>query len=78
MKSWVILGFNGHIICSRHNISDKGCNYKLSNFFLGVWCVTKFMHLSMHLHFTYNPYQLWDLGTDGVWILSTIEFDTST
>jgi hypothetical protein len=25
----------------------------------------------MHLHFTYNLYQLWDLGIDGVWILPT-------
>jgi hypothetical protein len=71
MKSWAILGFDGHIVCCKHNTSGKGWNYKFKFLFLGVWCVTEFKHLSMHLHFTYNPYQLWGLGTNGVWILST-------
>jgi hypothetical protein len=71
MKSWAILGSDGHIVCSKQNIGHEGCNYKFSNLFLGVWCVTKFKHLLMHLHFTYNPYQLWGLGIDGVWILPT-------
>jgi hypothetical protein len=35
---------------------------------ISVWCVIEFRHLSMHLHFTCNPYQLWGLGI--VWILS--------
>jgi hypothetical protein len=69
MKSWAILGFNGHTICSKHNIVHKGCNYKFNNLFIGVWCVTEFGTFSMHLHLTYNPYQLWGLGTNGVWIL---------
>jgi len=64
-----ILGSNGHIIYSRHNTSGEGCNCKFNNLFLGVWCVTKFEHFSMHIHLTYNPYQLWALGTYGVWIL---------
>jgi hypothetical protein len=68
MKSWTTLGFDGYIICSKHNTSGEGCNCKFNNLFLGVWCVIKFGHLSMHLHFTYNPYQLWGLVTDGVWI----------
>ncbi len=46
-------------------------NCKFNDLFLGVWYVTEFRHLSMHLHFTYNLYQLWDLGIDGVWILPT-------
>jgi hypothetical protein len=69
MKSWAILGFNGHTICSKHNIVGKGCNYKFNNLFLNVWCVTEFGNFSMHLRLTYNPYQLWGLGTNGVWIL---------
>jgi hypothetical protein len=40
MKSWAILGFDKHTICSRHSISDEGCNYKFNNLILGVWCVT--------------------------------------
>jgi hypothetical protein len=71
MKSWAILGFDEHIVCCKHNIGGKGCNCKFRNIFLGVWCVTELKHLSMHLHLTYNPYQLWALGTDEVWILST-------
>jgi hypothetical protein len=63
------LGSDGHIICSRHSISGGGCNCKFI-LFLGVWCVIEFGHLSMDLHLTYNPYQLWGLGTNGVWILS--------
>ncbi len=51
------------------NIGGEGSNCKFSNLFLGVWCVTKFEHLSMHLDLTYSLYQLWGLGTDGVWIL---------
>jgi len=69
MKSWAILGSNKHTVCFRHNIGGEGSNCKFSNLFLGVWCVTEFEHLSMHLDFTYNLYQLWGLGTDGVWIL---------
>ncbi len=71
MRSWAILGSNGHTICSWHNIGDKGCNCKFSNLFLCVWGVIEFKHMSMHLHFTYSPYQLWGLGIDGVWILPT-------
>jgi hypothetical protein len=69
MRSWAILGFDIHTICSRQNIGNEGCNCKFNNLFLGVWCVTEFKHLSMHLHFTYNLYQLWGLDTNGVWIL---------
>jgi hypothetical protein len=68
MKSWAILGFNGHTICSKHHTGGEGCNYKFNNLFLNVWCVTKFKHLSMHLHLSNNLYQLWGLGTNGVWI----------
>ncbi len=59
-----------YITCSKHSIGGKGCTYKFNNLFLDVWCVIKFEHLSMHLHFTYSPYWLWDLVTNGVWILS--------
>jgi hypothetical protein len=69
MRSWAILGFDGHIVCFKHNIGDEGCNCEFSNLFLSVWCVTEFGHLSMHLHFIYNLYQLWGLGIDGIWIL---------
>jgi hypothetical protein len=69
MKSWAILGSNEHIIWFKHNIGGEGCNYKFNNFLINVWCVTKFRHLLMHLHFTYNSYQLWGLGIGGVWIL---------
>ncbi len=65
------LGSNRHIVHSKHNTSCERCSCKFNNLFLGVWCVTEFRHPSMHLHFTYNPYQLWGLGTNGVWILST-------
>jgi hypothetical protein len=68
-KSWAILGSDGHTICSKHNIGGDGCNCKFKNLFIGVWCVTKFKYLSIYLHLTYNPYQSWGLGTDGVWIL---------
>ncbi len=71
MRSWAILGSNRHTIYSRHNIGDEGWNCKFNNLFLGVWYGTEFKYLSMHLHFTYNPYQLWGLGTNGVWILPT-------
>jgi hypothetical protein len=71
MRSWAILVFDKHIVCFKHNTSGEGCNCKFSNLFLGVWCVIKFGHLSMHLHLTFNPYQLWGLGIDGVWILPT-------
>jgi hypothetical protein len=56
MKSWAIFGFDEHIVFSKHNIGGKGCSYKCNNLFLGVWCVTKFMHILMHLHLTYNPH----------------------
>jgi hypothetical protein len=71
MMSWAILESNRHTICSKHNISGEGCNCKFSNLFVGVWCVIEFEHLSMHLHLTYNPYQLWGFSTDGVRILPT-------
>jgi hypothetical protein len=71
MKSWAILGSDGHIICFGSNIGGEGCNWKFNNLFLGAWCVTEFGHLSMHLHLTYNLYQLWGLGIDGIWILLT-------
>jgi hypothetical protein len=48
MRSWAILGFDEHIICSKHNIGGKGCNYKFNNLFLSVWYVIEFGHLSMH------------------------------
>jgi len=51
------------------NIGGEGCNCKFNNLFQGVWRVTNFEHLLMHIHFTYNPYQLWGLGTDKIWIL---------
>jgi hypothetical protein len=63
------LGFDRHTICSRHNIGGKECNCKFRNLFVSLWCVIKFEHLLMHLHFTYNPYQLWGFGTNGIWIL---------
>ncbi len=50
--------------CSRHNTGGKGCNCKFSNLFLSIWCV--FGCLSMHLHLTYSPNQLWGLGIDGI------------
>jgi hypothetical protein len=78
MKSWAILGSNKHIVHSKHNINHEGCNCKFKYLFLGVWCVTKFGHPSMELHLTYNPYQLWGLGTDGIRILLAHEFDTLT
>jgi len=52
--------------CSRQNIGGKGCNCKFSNLFLSIWCVIEFGCLSMHLHLTYSPYQLWGLGIDGI------------
>jgi hypothetical protein len=55
-------GSNRHTICFRHSINGEGCNCKFNNLFLGVWCVIEFGHLSMHLHLTYSPYQLWGLG----------------
>jgi len=61
-------GSNKHIICSIHTTGGEGCFCKFSSLFLGVWCVTKFKYLSMHLRLTYNLYQLWGLGTSGVWI----------
>jgi hypothetical protein len=69
MRSWAILGSNGHTFCSKHNIGSEGCNCKFRNLFLGVWCVIEFGHFSIYLHLTYSPYQSWGLGTDGVWIL---------
>jgi len=57
MRSWAILGSDKSIqIYSVHNIGGEGCNCKFNNLFIGVWCVTKFMNLSMHLHFTHNLY----------------------
>jgi hypothetical protein len=50
---------NAHIVCSKHNIGGEGCNYKFRSLFLSVWCVTKFMHHSMNLHFNYSLCQLW-------------------
>jgi hypothetical protein len=63
------LGSNRHTIFCKHDISGEGCNCKFSKNNLGVWCVIKFRHPSMHLHLTYNPYQLWGLSIDGIWIL---------
>ncbi len=56
MRSWVILGFDTHIVYSKHGIGGEGCNYKFNNLFLDVWCVTKFMHRAMHLPPIYNLY----------------------
>jgi hypothetical protein len=70
MKNWAIMGSDEHTICSKPNIGGEGCNSKFNNLFLGVCCVTKFEHLSMHLYLTYNLKQLCGLGTNGVWILS--------
>jgi hypothetical protein len=71
--SWRVVSFwdPTHIVCCKHNISGEGCNYKFSSLSLGVWCVTKFMHHSMHLHFIYNLCQLWGYVINGVWILPT-------
>jgi hypothetical protein len=69
MTSWTILGSNRHTIYFRHNIGGKECNCKFGNLFISLWCVTEFKHISMHLHLTYNPYQLWGFNTNGVWIL---------
>jgi hypothetical protein len=66
MRIWVILGFNIPIVCYRHNINGVGCNYMFNNLFIGVWCVTKRGHHSMHLHFICNHCPSWDLGIDGV------------
>jgi hypothetical protein len=78
MRSWAILGSNIHIICPKHSTSGDGCICKFNNLFLGVWCVTKFRHLSMHLHLSYNPYQLWGLGNDEFGFYQPIEFDILT
>jgi hypothetical protein len=66
MRNWAIMGFDEHIVCSKPSTSGERCNCKFNNLFLGVCCVTKFEHISMHLHLTYNTYQLWGLGIDGI------------
>ncbi len=78
MKSWAILGSNGHITFFRHSISGEGCNCKFNNLFLGVWCVIEFKHLLIHLHLSYYLYQLWGLGNDEFGFCQPIEFDTLT
>jgi hypothetical protein len=62
MKSWVILGFDAHIVCFRHNIGGEGCNCKFNNLFFDVWCVTKFVHHLMHLHINYSLLLIMGLG----------------
>jgi hypothetical protein len=69
MNNWAIMGSDEHTVGSKPSIGGKGCNCKFNNLFLGVCCVTKFEHISMHLNLTYRPYQLWGLGTNGIWIL---------
>jgi hypothetical protein len=54
MRSWVILGSNKHVGCSKHNINGEGCKYKFNNLFLNVWCATEFGHHLMHLHLIYK------------------------
>jgi hypothetical protein len=71
MRSWVILGSNSHIVCSKQNISGEGCNYKFSSLFFNIWCVTKFVHHSMHLHFNYSLCSLWGKVINWIWILPT-------
>jgi len=69
MKNWAILGFIKLIICSKHNIAGKGCNYKFNNLFFNILCVIVFMYHLMDLHLIHNYYPSWGLGIGGIWTL---------
>ncbi len=62
MRSWAILWFDGPIICFKHNIVGKECNYRFKFFFsmYGVH-MTKVKHLLTHLSLIYNYYSSWGL-----------------
>jgi len=60
MKSWAILGSDGPIVCSMHNIGGVGCNYRFNNLFFDVWGVIEYEHHSTQQHPNYNLYQSWD------------------
>jgi hypothetical protein len=62
MKSWAILGFDGPIVCFKHNIGGKGCNYRFKVFFsmYGVH-MTKCKDILTHLPLIYNYYSSWGL-----------------
>jgi hypothetical protein len=68
-RIWAILGFTKLIDYSKHSINGEGYNYKFNSLCLGVWCVTKCKHYSMHLHFIYNHFPSGGLDIGGVWIL---------
>jgi hypothetical protein len=53
MRSWAISRSKIIIICSMSNIGGQGCNFMFNNLFIGVWCVIKCKHHTMHLHFIY-------------------------
>jgi hypothetical protein len=69
MRSWAILGSNGSMVCSKHNIGGVGCNYRFNSLFVGVWCVIEYGHHLAHQHPNYSPYQLWGWLINGTWIL---------
>jgi hypothetical protein len=64
MKNWVILGFNGPIVCSMHNIGGEECNFRFNNLFFGVCFMIGYEFHSIHLHFIFNHYPSWGLVCD--------------
>jgi hypothetical protein len=47
---------------SKCSFGGRGCNYKFTNLFFGVWCVIEFKHHSMHLHLTISKVVQWSIN----------------
>jgi hypothetical protein len=77
-KNWAILRFIKLIICSKHNIDGKGCNYKFNNLFFNILCVKEFMHHLVHLHLIHNCCPSWGLVLVEFGLYRPFQLDTST
>jgi len=61
LKSWSILEFDKHIVCSKQNIGGKICNYKLNYLFLmcGVWLNLGIIQCTYNLSITIAHHGAW-------------------
>ncbi len=60
-KSWSILEFDKHIVYSKQNIGDEGCNYKFNYLFLmcGVWLNMGIIQCTYNLFITIAHHWAW-------------------
>jgi hypothetical protein len=62
-ESWAILGSDRPLVCPKHNIGGKGCNFGFNNLFFNVLYDIKY---KLHQH-TYTSSST--ITYHGVWLL---------